>query len=117
MKSHVRAAAAAVALSHGFGRDVTSVYDYNEGGYKQIKISVTGSAVNGYDYDNSCYISGSLPSLYHYGESSYLQLTPNGTGEYKGYDYDTSSYFSVKINGNQAQIYDYGEGSYFTYSA
>jgi hypothetical protein len=73
--------------------------------------------VNGYDYTNSCHISGTLPNLYHYGVSSHLQLTPSDSGTYNGYDYDTSSQFSVRVTGNRADIYDYGESAYFSYTA
>jgi hypothetical protein len=117
MKPHVRAAAAAVSLSHALGRRISSIHDYDSGGYKQICASVEGGSVNAYDYDSSCYITGSMSSLYHYGEGAYLQLNATSSGQYSGFDYDTGSHFSVSISGNRAQIYDYGEGSYFTYSA
>lgn len=117
MKAHVRAAVAAIALAHALGRNVSSVYDYEAGGHKRINATISGNSVNAYDYDSGCHITGGLPSLFHYGEGAHLQLNPTGSGTYSGFDYDTSSHFSININGNQAQIFDYGEGSYFNYVA
>jgi hypothetical protein len=117
MKQHVRAAAAAIALAHSMGRNITGVHDYSGGGYKSISVSISGNNVSGYDYASNCHVSGTLPSLYHYGVSSHLQLTPNGTGAYNGYDYNTSTHFTVRVSGNRADIYDYGESAYFSYSA
>ena len=116
MKPHVRAAAAAVALANGLGRNVSGVHDYSGGGHQNISVSISGASVNGYDYANTCHISGTLPNLYHYGVSAHLQLTPSGAGTYNGYDYDTSSHFSVKVVGNRADIYDYDESANFAYS-
>jgi hypothetical protein len=119
MKPHVRAATAAVALAHVMGRSINGVHDYSEGLHKIINVAVSGAAVSGYDYTSNCHISGTLPNLCHHGESSHLQLTPKGSGTYDGYDYDydTSSYFSVKVAGNRADGYDYSESAYFAYSA
>lgn len=116
MKSHVRAAVAAIALSHTTGRKVSSIYDYSASQYINIDASVNGSRVDGYDYSNSCHIDGSLPSLYHYGVSGHIDLQPNGGGRYEGYDYSTGSHFEVTIKGNEAEVYDYGASSYFSYS-
>lgn len=81
-----------------------------------MSVSLNGDTVNGYDYTNSCHISGTLPSLYHYGVSAHLQLKPDGRGSYSGYDYHSSCHFSVRVSGSRADVYDYGESSYFAYT-
>ncbi len=116
MKPHVRAAIAGIALSHSSGRKISSIYAYAGGGYINIDASVNGSRVDGYDYTNGCHIDGNLPNLYHYGESAHLDFTPKGSGKYDGYDYGSGSHFEVTVRGNNAELYDYGAGGWFSYS-
>ena len=75
MKPHVRAAVAAIALSHSRGRKVSSVFAYGGDGYVNIDVSINGSKVDGYDYSNGCHVGGNLPSLYHYGEGKLTKIT------------------------------------------
>lgn len=117
MKSHVRAAVAAIALCHATKRKVSSIYDYSRSSHVNIDANVTGTQVNGYDYQNGCHIDGTIPSLYHYGVSSYIDFQPSSPGHYEGYDYNTSSHFEVTVNGSDVEVYDYGESSFFSYSA
>ena len=116
MKPHVRAAVAAIALAHFSSRKVNSIYDYSDGVYKNIDAEINGGAVSGYDYGASCFIDGTIPSLYHYGESSFIDFTPKGNGKYDGYDYGSACFFEVTVNGNSAEVYDYGDPGYFSYS-
>lgn len=117
MKPHVRAAVAAIALSHASGRKVSSVYSYLDSGYINIDALVSGNRVSGYDYTNSCHVGGNLPSLYHYGEGAHIDFKPKSDGKYGGYDYASSSHFEVTVKGKSADVYDYGESGYFSYSA
>lgn len=116
MKPHVRAAVAAIALSHSLNKKVSSVYSYTESGYVNIDISISGNTVNGYDYSNSCHIDGQLPGLYHYGESCHIDLKPKTNGKYDGYDYGASCHFEVTVRGTNADVYDFGASGYFSYS-
>jgi hypothetical protein len=116
MKPHVRASMAATALSHALGRKISSVYDYSRSGYLSIDADVRGNNLTGYDYEKSAHISGSLDSLYHYGESSHLELKPKGGGQYSGYDYGSSAHFDIRINGNSAELYDYSASAWYSYS-
>jgi hypothetical protein len=68
MKPHVRAAVAALALSHNGNRKVSSVFAYGQGGYVNVEVSISNGRVSGYDYSNRCHFDGNLPNLYHYGE-------------------------------------------------
>ena len=116
MKPHVRAAVAAIALSHTNNRKVSSVYSYSDSAYLNIEASVAGTKVDGYDYGNGCHIGGDIPSLFHYGESSHIDFKAKGGGKFSGYDYGTSSHFDIVISGTSAEIFDYGSSSYFSYS-
>jgi hypothetical protein len=77
---------------------------------------VSNGRVSGYDYGESCFFDGNMNSLYHYGESCHLELKPQGNGKYSGYDYGSSCHFEVTVRGNNADLYDYGESAYFSYS-
>lgn len=115
MKDHVRAVIAAIAIAHVTKRSVSSVYDYGASKYRSIDAKVQGSSVSAYDYDAGCSVDGSLPSLYHYGDSHYVDLTISGQS-FSGYDYGSSSHFEGTVSGSEAQIYDYGKSGYHTYS-
>jgi hypothetical protein len=116
MKPNVRAAIAAITLSHSLGRKVSSVYAYSDGGYINIDATVTGDKVDGYDYSSGCHVGGRLPNLYHYGQNAHIDLKSKGQGKYDGYDYGDNCHFEVAVKGNSADIYDYGTGGYFSYS-
>lgn len=115
MKPHVRAAVAAIALSHSASRKISSVYDYSQGKNLNIDVAIMGNRVKAYDYSNSCHIDGNIPSLYHYGEGAHIDFKYTG-GKYQGYDYGSGSHFEVSVRGNNADLYDYGESGFFSFS-
>jgi hypothetical protein len=117
MKSHVRAAVAASAISHATGRRVLSLYDHSTGSEVKVSASAIGNQVFGYDSDNGCEFGGEVPSLYHYGESAHLDLTPRGEGGYGGYDHGSAAHFDVRVTGRDAQVYDYESNQWFAFSA
>ena len=116
MKPCIRAAAAAVALAHSLGRLVTRVYEQETSAYNRISVCVRNGRVSGYDYISHCYVDGELANVYHHGEDSHFTLMPNGSGTYNGFDHDTFSHFSVKVERGEAHMFDYNEDSYFAYS-
>lgn len=116
MRTDVRAAVAAISLSHSLNRKVSSVFGYRGEGWINVEIEVRGKRVDGYDYTNSCHIDGDIPDLYHYGQSAHIEFKPLGNNHYEGFDYGTSSHFEVKVQGQEAEVYDYGCGGYFEYA-
>ena len=116
MKPHVRAAVAAICISHNSKQKVSSVYDYSQSKYINIEVSVSNKKVEAYDYTNSCHIEGNMPSLYHYGNSHYLDLKQDSETKYSGYDYGSTCYFEITVKNKNCDIYDYGTGGYFSYS-
>jgi hypothetical protein len=117
VKANVRAAVAAVALSHSTGKGLSSIYAYAEGRYQNISMRVSGNNATGYDYSSGSYIGGNFSNLYHYGEGSHINFQPKSGGRYIGYDYGSGFHFIITVRGISAQLYDYGEGIYFSYSA
>ena len=115
MKPNVRAAIAAVAISHATGRPVSSIYVYGDG-YKNIDAKVAGDRVDAYDYSSGAHFDGNMPSLYHYGEGSHVDFKHDGGPRYSGYEYGSGSPFEVTVNGTTAELYDYGAGGFFNFS-
>lgn len=115
MKQRIRAASAAIAFAHALGREVLSVYEHEGRRYNRIRVRVTGSITNGYDFESECHIAGTLPSIYHFGAESHWLLRPKCPGVYSGLDYCTSTPFSVRVTDNGVQIVDWRRNS-FTYN-
>lgn len=115
MQAHTRRAIAYIAGRLISSSRASAVYDYSESRYVNFSGDVSFQNVNVYDYDQRCYVSGSLGSLYHYGNRSYVQLDVNGTN-FRGYDYDTRNNLSGNVSGSAVSLYDYGTSAYFNYS-
>ncbi len=115
MEQRIRAASAAIAFAHALGREVLSVYEHEGRRYNRIRVGVTGSITNGYDFESECHIAGALPSIYHFGTESHWLLTPRYPRLYSGLDYCTSTHFSVRVTDNRVQIVDWRRNS-FTYT-
>jgi hypothetical protein len=96
MKPHVRAAAAAAAISHAGGRRVLSLYDHSSQAEARVSASAIGNQVFGYDSTRECEFGGEIPSLYHYGEGAHLDLISKGEGGYGGYDHGSATHFDVR---------------------
>ena len=103
-------------LSHTKGKSVSSLYDYGAGEYLNIAVGVSADRVQGYDYKSGAHFGGTLPSLFHYGESAHIELK-HSNGKYRGYDYGAGSHFEITVRGNSVDLFDFGTGHWFSYSA
>ena len=115
MNNGTRACIAFIAGRIISSKIASHIYDYLKSRYINISGSVTNKNVNIYDYDRGCYFSGSIPSLFDYGTSSYVELKINGN-KFSGFDYNDGHYFSGSVNGNSITLYDYGESKHFSFS-
>ena len=116
MKAGLRRGVAYIAQRVVNRADISAIYDYDSGSYYQFSGEASETAVNVYDYDRGCFIGGDLPSLYDYGEGSFVELKVNGQ-RIDGYDYESGSFYEATVSGKEVSVYDYGEGSFFNYSA
>lgn len=96
----------------GWGRTYDAEYVAS---YYQFSGDVSPSSVNVYDYDRGCFIGGDLPSLYDYGEGSFVEFKANGN-RVDGYDYGSGSFYEATVDAREVSIYDYGAGAYFSFS-
>src|SRR6266545_5859626 len=107
MNDHTRRAVACVVAATEKGK-ASSVYDYGASRYFSFTASVEDGRVSAYDYEQRCHISGTLPSLYHYGNRKHLTLNVTPDGKFDGYDYTSRKHFSGTVRSNgSVSIYDY----------
>lgn len=117
MNDHTRRAVACIAAAVRKGK-AGSVYDYAASRYFTFSASVEGGQVSAYDYEQHCHISGTLPSLYHYGNRNHLTLNVKPDGNLEGYDYASGNHFSGKVDASgSVSVYDHEQRRYFSYSA
>ncbi|MBC2579977.1 hypothetical protein [Clostridium sp. DJ247] len=105
----------AYAVSDILCMNKQSVYDYADG--KHYPFSGNGDI---YDYTEKCYISYSKSNvskyeLFHYKHRKYIELEM-GTGNFKGFDFDSRKHFEGTIKGTGIEIYDYEFGKWYYYS-
>jgi hypothetical protein len=115
MESHTRRAIAYIAGRLINGGSGSSIYDYSESRYDTFGGNVSEASVSVFDYEQSCYVSGSSTNLFHYGDGHYVTLRVAGT-KFSGFDYGSSNHFSGTVNGRSLSVYDYGTSSYYQYS-
>lgn len=114
MDSGARSCIAFIAAKLISGRAGSYVFDYAESRYKSMGGIVEKDHINLFDYDRSCYVSGSSAQLFDYGTASHIQLKISGQA-FSGYDYKSSAHFSGSVSGGAISFYDYGQSQYFNY--
>lgn len=67
-----------------------------------------------FDYDRRNYMGGELPNIYDYHSSSFVQLAINGT-EIRVFDYEHGYHLNGNVSGKSINIYDYETGRYYSY--
>lgn len=120
MKAKQRAAVAGIIMAITNGDQIKNVYSYELATHIFLSGIVKNTLVSIYDYSRCCHITGRKRddkqySLYDYGTSSYISLIVNGKN-ITGYDYGSGYYFSCSVNDGSASLYDYKTGQYYYYS-
>lgn len=91
------------------------VYDYTQSKYFNYYLNdADDNHFSIYDYDRGNYIQGPLSSLFDYYTSTYMSLSLNGNS-FEGYDYQTNSFITGSVNDKTISIYDYQTSSYHYY--
>jgi|SRR3989344_2615245 len=115
MKHHTRRAVAYIAGRAISGKSSGAVFDFSASQHYYFGGNVHQSQVAVFDYTQSCHITGTLTSLFHYGDSHHISLTINGS-QFNGFDYGESCHFSGNVNGNSISVFDYGTSQHYNYS-
>jgi hypothetical protein len=117
MNESTRRAIAYVAARLETGRPASSVYDYDAGKHFNIDGDVKDQRVNIYDYDRSCYLEGTLPSLFHFGNRAHIDFKMKSATKFEGYDYASKKHFECESKRGEVSLYDYDDGKFHSYSA
>ena len=100
-------------------KNISSVYDYDSGQYRNTSVRLSGRRIQGYDYGSSTHFSGSDRddnlSFYDYQTGNHVNLKLNGR-KFSGFDYHTGQHFSGTISGSSVSLYDYQDGTYHNFS-
>jgi hypothetical protein len=117
MTPKLRAAVAAIAISHDRRKPVASLFDHGSRQHLMLTAGVEGDRVTSSDHSRTWRLSGALPSLFHSGLDAHIHLAPKPGGEYEGHDHGTDTSFRVVVSGAVAQVYDYRAKAWFSYTA
>jgi hypothetical protein len=119
MNPNIRACIAYIAGCLVSRQNASSVYDYVQSKHILISGTIDESKIEIYDHDRGCHFSGNKSgnkfSLYHNGDSHFVDFSLNGT-KFEGFDYENSSHYSGEVNGKTISVYDNGTSSFFNYS-
>ncbi len=116
MRNDKRACFAYVAATIVNKRYFNGVYDFGMSKYISISASsLSNSYLSFFDYNRGGYISGSQFSLYDYPTSTYVSININGN-TIICFDFETSSYTNFVVNGSAISAFDYQTSKYYNYN-
>lgn len=115
MKAEQRAIIAAIAAAAVNGRSYSGTYDFDRGQHIHTTAKVDDGRVTGYDFARSAHVTGTLPALFDFDESSHLQLNVDGN-KVTGYDFGSSFHYSATVSGNSVSMYDYESATFHQFS-
>jgi hypothetical protein len=97
-----------------------AVYDHGVGCASNFAGDVDQDVVRVYDYERRAHLSGGRAgggfSLFDHAAGARIHLSVLGGGRFVGYDYDTKSYFEVRAQARDVEVYDRTTGQRFNYS-
>jgi hypothetical protein len=97
----------------------SSLYDQSQDRHISMSGTFGYDSVEVLDHDAGCHIvgmkNGAELSLYHSGDEHKMSLKINGN-QFTGHDFGSNCSFNGTVDGNAVRIYDYGQGSYFSYT-
>lgn len=114
MAPHTRAMIAATAYAFVSGRKVAGVHDHWSGQDLQIAAEARGSQLQGFDGDRMAQFACTLPELYDAGDKAFVSLEIAGSSA-RGYDRASESAWAAEVSGQQVQVYDYSQGTWFAF--
>lgn len=95
-----------------------NVYSYDSSEYYNYSLSSNGGTITIYDYNRSCYLSGTRNgdryTFFDYEISNYFTVDV-GTTPYKVYDYATSSFYNIYTQ-TGLSIYSFPESKYYQFT-
>ena len=115
MRDDKRACFALIAATLINKRRYNSIFVYFSSKYINVGSShMQTTYLSFFDYNRGGYVSGNLQSLYDYPTSSYVSIQIQGN-KLIGYDYETGFYVNFIVHGNGITVFDYQTSSYYNY--
>lgn len=114
MAPHTRALIAAAAFAFITGKKVAGMHDHSTGRDLRIAAECRGNQLQGFDGDRSVGFGGELPELYDAGTRTFVSLEIDGANA-QGFDRASSTAFTAHVTDQRVQLYDHGEGAWFTF--
>jgi len=114
MDAGTRACVAYVAGCAISGVTSHQVLDKTQNVTNRMKGSVKGKVVEVFDYERSCKIMGTLPSLIDLGTNTRISLEISGKS-FSGEDKTGGVYFTGTVEGKGVKVHDYGLRRDFLY--
>lgn len=116
MRNDKRACFALVAATIINKHRYNGVYDLNMGTFASVSASgINDSYLSFFDYNRGGYVSGSKTNLYDFPTSSYVSITVNGC-VVSCFDFESGNYVSFTVNGGSIAAYDYQIRKNFNYN-
>lgn len=95
--------------------NIHSVYDFGRGRFCLFTSSGDAGNLQVLDHQRNSMLTGSLSGIFDFRTSSYMYVNMNGNS-FTGFDYGSSTFFSGNISDNVIMLYDSQDSSYNTYS-
>lgn len=107
MEANKRACFALVAATLVNRQQYNGVYDFHQSRHISVSASNADSSTpNFYDHNRGANVCGSSQSMYDYATSAYVSINMNGN-RVDCYDYESSTNISFTVNGTNVGAYDY----------
>jgi hypothetical protein len=105
---------AAAAFAFISGKKVAGMHDHSQARDLRIAAECRGTKLQGFDGDRAVGFGGELPELYDAGGRSFVSLEIDGANA-QGFDRASGTAFTARIADRRVQLYDHGEGAWFTF--
>jgi hypothetical protein len=121
MKDHTRRAVAYIAGRLATDKYSSSLHDHSVSKDFTFEGSISPTSVSIFDYQKKCKITGpgdagSYTLLHHGNYKEVILKFEMATNEFSGYDDDSKTNYTGKVEGNSISIYDQEHSQLFTYS-
>ena len=114
MQPHTRAIVAASAHALVTGKKVAGIYDHASGRHLRVAAEARGGHLQGYDGERDARFGGTVPEFRDVGDGASVHMAVEEAAVH-GYDRSSSSHFEAIVADRLVQLYDHGEGAWFSF--
>ncbi|WP_420138855.1 hypothetical protein [Sphingomonas sp.] len=114
MQSHIRAIVAAAAFAVITGKKVAGIYDHAGARHLRIAAECRDGWLQALDGERNAKFGGTLPELFHQGDSSYVSMEIDGHSA-RGYDRGSASFYVANVADQIVQLFDHDAETWFAF--